>query len=336
MKAGDTEMGWKAFVLSGALALGLAGGAVDAAAETLRLEPASMTEWKAVYGRVEARDSVPARARLGGTIIELNVTEGDAVKAGDVLAVVKDDKIDFQVAAINAQLSGLQASLANAKSELKRGEQLLKSGVTTTQRLDQLRTQVDVITNQIGAAEAQRAVIEEQAKEGQVLAPVDGKVLAVPVTRGAVALAGETVATVGGGGFFLRLAIPERHAATLKQGAAIEIDGVDGTSATEGRLAKIYPEIDNGRVIADVEVADLPTAFVNARVLVRLPVGSHDALLVPKAAVVNRFGIDYVSVTAGDITSERAVVTGQTISDNGKDMVEILTGLQAGEEVQLP
>lgn len=329
-------MGWKAFVLSGALALGLAGGAVDAAAETLRLEPASMTEWKAVYGRVEARDSVPARARLGGTIIELNVTEGDAVKAGDVLAVVKDDKIDFQVAAINAQLSGLQASLANAQSELKRGEQLLKSGVTTTQRLDQLRTQVDVITNQIGAAEAQRAVIEEQAKEGQVLAPVDGKVLAVPVTRGAVALAGETVATVGGGGFFLRLAIPERHAATLKQGAGIEIDGVDGTSATEGRLAKIYPEIDNGRVIADVEVADLPTAFVNARVLVRLPVGSHEALLVPKAAVVNRFGIDYVSVTAGGITSERAVVTGQTISDNGKDMVEILTGLQAGEEVHLP
>jgi RND family efflux transporter MFP subunit len=329
-------MGWKAFVLSGALALGLAGGAVDAAAETLRLEPASMTEWKAVYGRVEARDSVPARARLGGTIIALNVTEGDTVKAGDVLAVVKDDKIDFQIAATNAQLSGLQASLANAQSELTRGEQLLKSGVTTTQRLDQLRTQVDVIANQIGATEAQRAVIEEQAKEGQVLAPVDGKVLAVPVTRGAVALAGETIATVGGGGFFLRLAIPERHAATLKQGAAIEIDGVDGTSATEGRLAKIYPEIDNGRVIADVEVADLPTAFVNARVLVRLPVGSHEALLVPQAAIVNRFGVDYVSVIADGVTSERAVVIGQTVSDNGKDMVEILTGLAAGEEVQLP
>ncbi|MCQ2005713.1 efflux RND transporter periplasmic adaptor subunit [Rhizobium sp. NRK18] len=329
-------MGWKAFVLSGALTLGLAGGAVDAAAETLRLEPASMTEWKAVYGRVEARDSVPARARLGGTIIALNVTEGDTVKAGDVLALVKDDKIDFQIAATNAQLSGLQASLANAQSELTRGEQLLKSGVTTTQRLDQLRTQVDVIANQIGATEAQRAVIEEQAKEGQVLAPVDGKVLTVPVTRGAVALAGETIATVGGGGFFLRLAIPERHAATLKQGAAIEIDGVDGTSATEGRLAKIYPEIDNGRVIADVEVADLPTAFVNARVLVRLPVGSHEALLVPQAAIVNRFGVDYVSVIADGVTSERAVVIGQTVSDKGKDMVEILTGLAAGEEVQLP
>lgn len=329
-------MGWKAFVLSGALALGLAGGAVDAAAETLRLEPASMTEWKAVYGRVEARDSVPARARLGGTIIALNVTEGDTVKAGDVLAVVKDDKIDFQIAATNAQLSGLQASLANAQSELTRGEQLLKSGVTTTQRLDQLRTQVDVIANQIGATEAQRAVTEEQAKEGQVLAPVDGKVLTVPVTRGAVALAGETIATVGGGGFFLRLAIPERHAATLKQGAAIEIDGVDGTSATEGRLAKIYPEIDNGRVIADVEVADLPTAFVNARVLVRLPVGSHEALLVPQAAIVNRFGVDYVSVIADGVTSERAVVIGQAVSDKGRDMVEILTGLAAGEEVQLP
>ena len=40
------------------------------------------------------------------------------VQAGDVVAVVKDDKVDFQINAIDAQLLGLQASLKNAEAEL--------------------------------------------------------------------------------------------------------------------------------------------------------------------------------------------------------------------------
>lgn len=306
-----------------------------ASAETIRLEPVKIPEWKAVYGRVEARDSVPARARIGGTVIELQVTEGDTVKTGDVIATVKDDKIEFQIAAIDAQLSGLKASMSNAESELTRGEELLTRGVTTAQRLDALRTQVDVIRNQIAAAEAQRSVVLEQAKEGAVLAPVAGKILSVPVTRNAVIMAGEPVATIGGGGFFLRLAIPERHAGLLQENASIEID--DGNDfGTTGRLAKIYPEIDNGRVIADVEVENLPTAFVNRRLLVRVPVGERQALLVPQSAIITRFGVDYVAVKQADGDAERSVVTAKPTEVDGKPMIEIMTGLAVGDEVVLP
>ncbi|MCM2476630.1 efflux RND transporter periplasmic adaptor subunit [Rhizobium sp. CG5] len=313
--------------------LALLSGAAHAG--TLRVEPQSIPEWKAVYGRVEARDSVPARARIGGTLIDLKVTEGDPVKAGDVIASVKDDKIEFQIAAIDAQLLGLHASMDNAQSELARSEEMIKRGVTTAQRLDALRTQVDVVRNQIAAAEAERSVIVQQGKEGAVLAPVAGTVLSVPVTRDAVILAGETVATIGGGGFFLRLAIPERHADLLKENATIEIEGGDGLKSA-GRLAKIYPEIDNGRVIADVEVDDLPTGFVNRRLLVRVPVGERDALLVPLAAIANRYGSDFVIVKSGDATAERAVVTGRPIPWDGVVMSEIVSGLAAGDEVIIP
>ena len=53
--------------------------------EPLTLAPVSVTEWKAVYGRIEARDRIPARARLGGTLTALDVAEGDLVTAGQVL-----------------------------------------------------------------------------------------------------------------------------------------------------------------------------------------------------------------------------------------------------------
>lgn len=300
------------------------------AASELTAERHAVTEWKAVFGRVEARDLIPARSRIGGTLVSVDVTEGSDVAAGQVIAEIYDPKLDLQLDSVQGQIDALQSQLANAETELKRGEDLLQRGVTTAQRLDALRTQVEVLQNQIEATSAQKRVIEEQAAEGAVLAPIAGKVIDVPVTRGSVVMGGETIAQIGGGGFFLRLAVPERHAAYLKEGIEIRI-GTDGESRS-GRLAKVYPQIENGRVIADVEVEGMSSEFVNARVLVSLPVGVRDALLVPADRVQTRMGLDFVTVRgAGGAPVDRAVVLGETHPVDGTPMVEIVSGLTAGD-----
>lgn len=303
-------------------------------AETVPLSPVRVTEWKSVYGTVEARETVPARARIGGVVQSLSVTEGDVVTAGQEIAVVHDDKIAFQIAALNAQIEALKAQLATAQADLQRGQALVERGVITAQRLDQLQTSVDVLSGQITTIEAQRSIAEQQGAEGRVLAPGDGLVLTVPVTLGAVIMPGEPVATIGGGGVFLRLSVPERHAFALKEGAEIRIAAQGGASA--GRIAKLYPQISNGRVVADVEVEGLETDYVNARVLVSLPVGEREALLVPGKAVTTRSGIDFVRVSEAGSEVERAVVVGEHVPQDGKDMVEVLSGLAAGDTVVLP
>ncbi|MGO4914815.1 efflux RND transporter periplasmic adaptor subunit [Pseudogemmobacter sp. W21_MBD1_M6] len=317
-------------VLLLALALPLAAPAQD----QVTLAATTLPVWKAVYGRIEARDRIPARARLGGTLVSLSVTEGDTVTAGQVLAQIVDAKINFQLSAIDAQVQAMTAQLGNAKAELTRGEELLSRGVTTAQRLDGLRTQVDVLNGQIAAIQADRKVIEQQAAEGAVLAPISGRALSVPAAAGAVVLPGEVVATIGGGGIFLRLAVPERHAGFLTEGDTIEIE--DATGVQTGTLARIYPLIENGRVIADVDVAGLSEAFVDARVLVRLPVGEHQALLVPVAAVITRSGLDFVATTGPDGPAERTVILGDRHVIDGAEMVEVVTGLTAGATVVIP
>ena len=304
------------------------------AADTITLVPQVLPEWKAVYGRVEARDLVPARARIGGLVVDLLVTEGDTVAAGQRIATVQDDKIAFQIAALDAQLRALSAQFDKAEAELVRGRSLVDRGVITAQRLEQLRTDVEVTQNQIAAMQAQRSVVVQQGEEGAVLAPAAGRVLTVPVTKGAVIMAGEPVATIGGGGFFLRLAIPERHAADLKEGAEILI--LAGGEETEGRLAKVYPQIENGRIIADVEVEQLDAAFIDARVPVKVPIGTRTALIVPHAALVTRAGLDFVRVRHEGQELERAVVPGETLRHDGAAFVEILTGLAPGETIVVP
>ena len=308
--------------------------ASPALAETRVLEPVALTDWKAVYGRIEARDLVSARARLGGTVVELLVTEGDTVEAGQKIATVRDDKLAFQAAALDAQMAAVQAQLRTAQTDLERGESLVKRGVTTAQQIDQLRTAVDVAANQIASLEAQKAVVEQQGAEGDVLAPAAGRILTVPITRGAVIMPGEPVATLGGGGFFLRLSIPERHAGNLREGAEIHIATEDAQKT--GKLVKIYPQIEGGRITADVEVENLDTAYVDARVLVEVPVGERQALAVPASAVETRSGIDFVKVAEGEHEVERAVITGSKMILDGADVIEILSGLEAGDTVIVP
>ncbi len=305
-----------------------------ASAGTFEVAPAAITEWKPVFGQVEARNTVPARARIGGTVVSLVVTEGDRVEAGQELAMIEDPKFGFQIDAIDARLTALRSQLETARADLVRGEQLLERGVIASQRVDQLQTQVTILEGQISSLEAERLVVGRQIEEGAVLAPEGGIVLSVPVSRGSVVTPGEALAVVGGGGVFLRLSVPERHAADLAEGDLIEI-GSDDTELT-GRLAKLYPQIEGGRVQADVEVDGLDQSFVGRRVPVRLPVGERQAILVPSSALIRSGGLDFVTVETAAGPVARAVVPGATVDRDGAAWREILTGLSAGDVVVTP
>ncbi|WP_111733472.1 efflux RND transporter periplasmic adaptor subunit [Roseovarius amoyensis] len=308
--------------------------AFAAHAAEVTVAPVSVTEWKPVYGQVETRDRVPARARIGGTIVELTVTEGDRVKAGATIARIEDVKLDFQIDALDARLSALASRLETARAELARGETLIERGVITTQRLETLRTDVNVIEGEISSIKAERAVVRRQIEEGRVLAPDAGIVLSVPLSRGSVVTPGEAVAEIGGGGVFLRLAVPERHATDLTEGDSIEIGGTG--AGRSGVLARIYPLIEGGRVQADVEVEGLDPRFVGRRLPVRLPVGTRDAILVPEAALSREGGLDFVTVRTESGEMHRAIVPGAVAEHDGTQMREILSGLTPGEVVVIP
>ena len=306
----------------------------------ITIEPELRTELKAVFGQVESRDMVPARARLGGTIVSLNVEEGSAVKAGDVLATIVDDKLALQLQASDANISSFEAQLQNAATELARVKKLWEAGVSTKAALETSQTQVDVLTSQSKAARAGKAVLEQQATEGKVLAPASGRVLSVPVTRGSVVMQGEAVAQLASGQFYLRLSLPERHAGQLKEGALVEVGGAVGSAtatdkAASGKLVKLYPQIEGGKVAADVVVDGLGDYFVGQRVLVRIPVDQREVITVPLNALSLRSGVDYVKLAEPSNVAV-PVITGEMFEGTSGKRIEILSGLSAGDKVIAP
>jgi RND family efflux transporter MFP subunit len=296
---------------------------------------------KAVFATVESANVVPARARIGGTVVELAVQRGDHVEQGQVLATVVDDKLALQIKALDAQIAGLEAQLAKAKIDLDRAQELFSHGTTAKASLEAAQTAFDVATNSLKSRTAERSVIDQQITEGKVLAPTAGRVLTVPETTGTVVLAGEPLATIAEQNFVLRLRVPERHSRFLKAGDPVRIQAEDlgGSSGAQfGTISLVYPQIEDGRVIADARVANLSDYFVGERIRVWVSAGERSSILVPSSFIVTRFGIDYARVrndgrTAIDVPVQRGR---ELPRPDMPDALEILSGLHPGDVLVRP
>lgn len=289
---------------------------------------------KAVFATIESKNVVPARTRIGGTIADLSVREGDHVERGQIIATVGDEKIALQINSVDSQIAGYAAQATQSKAELDRLKQLVPLGAAAPTAKEKAQRDYDIALNAKKSAMAQKDVLRKQISEGQVLAPVSGRILNIPVTAGTVVLQGETLATIAEEHYILRLQVPERHARYIKAGDAVRLDQPElgDKAAPTGKITLVYPQIDNGRVIADADVENLGNYFVGQRVRVWVSGGDRSVIIVPKSYVYTKFGIDYVRVKTIERVSDVPVQRGQATVDG----IEILSGLKDGDILVQP
>ncbi|MGO9675097.1 MAG: efflux RND transporter periplasmic adaptor subunit [Methylocella sp.] len=305
-----------------------------ASAGEFSIHTTNVDDRKAVIATVEPVHLLVARARIGGTIIRVNVKEGDRIATGAEVATVVDQKLALQMQALDSRIKSQQAQRDQAKIDFDRVQELLRRGVNSQMQLDQARTALDVAERTAAAMRSDRDVIMQQAAEGAVLAPGAGRVLTVPVSEGRVVLPGETIATLAEDNYILRLSLPERHARFMRAGDTVLIAArgdqtESGETMRKGKVRLVYPEIQGGRVIADVDVDQLGDYFVGERTRVYVATGKRDTIIVPASYVYQRAGVNFVRLKSG---AEIVVQPGET----GPDGVEILSGLTDGDVVTQP
>ena len=148
-----------------------------------------------IYGNVDIRQ-VPLGFRVGGRLAGVLVEEGDAVKAGDVLARLDSGPYDIavraaeeNVAALKATLDKLKAgarpseiakaraayeeqvaSLANAELALSRADQLRSQGTVAQSSLDTATAAKDMASARVASAKAALSLIEEGSRSEDIMA----------------------------------------------------------------------------------------------------------------------------------------------------------------------
>ncbi len=329
-------------VLSALILAGVPG--LAAAADVFVVKERAVDDLKAVFGTVRSTDEIYARVRTGGTVASLGITKGAEVKMGDVLATVTDQKLALRMRALDAQIVGLRSRAETARAERQRQEQLAEKGYAAGAKLDEARAQSEVAANALKSVEAERQVITQQVQEGEVLAPANGRVLTIPVTVGSVVMPGETIAKIAANAYVLRLELPERHARFIKKGDPVVIAGRELSTSSDAPVGKgvislVYPELQDGRVIADAQADGLGKYFVGERVLVWISGGKRQTIIVPSAYLFRHFGLDYVRLEGKDgKTFDVVVQLGQPAraEEGGSDFIEVLGGLRAGDRLVKP
>ena len=296
-----------------------------AAAQPLKVEESIVIDYRPVIARIEAGDTATARSRLQGVVTQLNAVEGQIVKAGDVVAVVTDDTIAPQLSSLSSRVEGLNSQVKQMESDIARNE-----------RLDEEKTNFEVLKRSLASAQAERRALVAQQSEGRILAPADAHVTDVKVVRGSVVSPGDVLATFATVDGVVRLALPERHAPNIKEGGLITLRlPARSDEVRTATIIKIYPELQQGSVIADAKVEGGLTALFGERVDVLAPVGERRAIRIPTDYVSTRFGVDFVRVKVGERFIDAPVALAAPLVDT-TGQYEILSGLRPGDEIEKP
>ncbi|HKI90546.1 MAG TPA: efflux RND transporter periplasmic adaptor subunit [Draconibacterium sp.] len=165
---------------------------------TQKVESKTITELITANGKIQPETEVKISPDVAGEIVELYVEEGDEVKAGDPLCVIKPD---IYISALNraeATLNSSKARLAQAEAQqieqelaYKRSKQLYDGGAIPVSEFETAEANYKVAQSEVNAAQfavksAEASVSEarENLTKTRIYAPIAGTISALNVEKG--------------------------------------------------------------------------------------------------------------------------------------------------------
>ena len=141
-------------------------------------------EWDEYTGRFDAVEAVDVRARVSGYLTEVNFTDGQEVKAGDLLFQI--DRVPSSARSIRPKPSSTRPASASATraSTLSAGRPLLKSEAISKKTFDDRENLVREATAAVKVAEARVKTAELELSFCRITAPISGRISRTLVTRG--------------------------------------------------------------------------------------------------------------------------------------------------------
>lgn len=295
--------------------------AVSVKVDTVKVEQVSL-DFKS-NGYFEPLEELKLSAEKPGKVTQILVKEGDFVKVGQTLAIVRSDVIN-----INAE--NANAIYQNAVADYNRFENAYKTGGVTKQQLDQARLAMINAKSNLNQANI-------NVEDTRIKAPISGIINKKFIEVGAV-LAGtpptELFEIVNVTKLKLKVTVNESQVANLKVGSPIKItSNIYPDKEFSGKITFIAPKADASlNFPVEIEITNNVSNELKAGMYGTANFSSQEKptlKIVPREAFVGSVGSNEVFVVKNGVATLKKVTAGRIIGEK----VEILDGLNEGELV---
>ncbi|PQO47626.1 efflux transporter periplasmic adaptor subunit [Blastopirellula marina] len=315
-----------------------------------------VVEFDEYTGHVEAEQTVDVYAKISGYMDTVEFTDGDLVKAGELLFKIDPStyQAEYDQAVANTNLYKSKYELA--KTTLARNDKLVGSGAISQELYDQSVAAVNEADAAVKAAEADAVAKKVNLDYCTIYAAIDGRIDRTYVTKGNLVHGGAGSPTllttiVSVSPTYVYFDVDERallkfteervakqlsrHVPLRDRKIPVQITLADGTVYPQlGVVDFGSNQLDAGTgtitvraVVANADEMLAPGMFVRIKVTSNRP---KEAILVPESSIGADQSDRYVYVVDEKGDAQRRQVT--LGSKQGKDRV-ILTGLNEGEDV---
>lgn len=289
-------------------------------------------------GTVEPKIESQLGFRILGRIIARNVSVGDLVKKGDVLAAIDPLSLELAVRSSQSDLANSQAQLANAVSNEDRQRTLLTGHSGSEAQFEEAEQSRRTAAAAVGKAQANLNKAQEQLSYSKLLAEYDGVVTATNAEVGQVVSAGTNVITIA------RpderdavIDIPEAGFEGLDVGSPFDISlQLDPNIKARGKVREIAPEAEATTRTRRTKITliDPPAAFrLGSVITATASVPSHPGVEVPFTSVLVKDGKPFVwkvDSSAGKVSLQPVTIEG-TLKEGSP--VRVAEGVKAGDRV---
>lgn len=309
-------------------------------------------------GKLIPEDEIEIKPQISGIIQKMYKEEGDKVKSGDLIAMIKVVPNEQALNQARGRVRNAELALNNSQIEYNRNKTLFDKGVISSQDFNTLQLQYDQAQQEIENAKADYQIIREGSAGGSssantnIRATVDGTILEIPVEEGDQVIEsnnfndGTTIATIADlSKMIFEGKVDEGEVAKLVVGTPLKIN----LGAVEGKeldaiLRFIAPKgiEETGavqfKIEGNVEVND--DIFIRAGYSANasLVLEKKDSILVIPEALLQfdkKTDKPYVEIADGAVEDQKFLRKEVEIGISDGVNVEIVSGITESDKVKV-
>lgn len=293
-----------------------------------------------VSGTLRAVQSAWVKARVAGELRELVLREGDAVRAGQVLARVEPTEYEARLRQAEQQAQAAQAQIEIAQRQWDNNRALVQQGFISATALEQSSNNLAIAQANHRAALAAVDVARKALDDTVLRAPLAGQIAQRPAQPGErVGVDTRIVEIVDLSAVELEALVPPAEAAELRPGqtARLRVEGL--AEPVPARVVRIAPAAQAASRAVPVYLRLEPASATQQQGLRQglfaqgtVRTGGQPTLAVPLAALRTDRAEPYLQTVEGGAVAHRPVRTGERGRVDGEIWVAV-EGVEAGQTV---